>query len=157
MSVDSNVNVPVILVINTNLYTGNFERELCAYVTGCVGECDVGAGEARIFVDEEGEELQEEIGDIISFEADDHGCRRPTSIWQDTDFGHYESMAIFFQEAPDPAVIQKIVDRAQAYATYRNNKPGYDGKRTTTTPLAIKGAKIIHREVKITDEVKVLL
>lgn len=30
------------IVIKTNQYAGNFERELCAHLTGIVGECEVG-------------------------------------------------------------------------------------------------------------------
>ena len=30
------------LVVKTNSYAGDFEREYCAYVTGQVGECEVG-------------------------------------------------------------------------------------------------------------------
>lgn len=30
------------LIIDTNLYSGNFEREMCAYITGQIGECGVG-------------------------------------------------------------------------------------------------------------------
>lgn len=36
-----------ILVADTNQYAGNFERELCAYITGQYGECSVGADIAK--------------------------------------------------------------------------------------------------------------
>lgn len=29
-------------IIDTNSYAGNFEREMCAYLTGQVGDCGVG-------------------------------------------------------------------------------------------------------------------
>ena len=30
------------IIIDTDTYAGNFERELCAYVTGIVRDCEVG-------------------------------------------------------------------------------------------------------------------
>ena len=30
------------LIIDTEQYSGNFEREMCAHITGQVGECNVG-------------------------------------------------------------------------------------------------------------------
>lgn len=33
---------PFQLIVHTNLYSGNFEREMTAYVTGSLGECEVG-------------------------------------------------------------------------------------------------------------------
>lgn len=68
-----------IIIIDTTSYAGNFERELCAYVTGQYGECGVG--------DDLAEQASAEIrhiewwNDHIAQEADDHGCRRPASIW----------------------------------------------------------------------------
>ncbi len=32
---------PYLFVIDTDTYAGNFEREMCAYVTGQIGECEV--------------------------------------------------------------------------------------------------------------------
>ena len=51
-------------VVRTNLYAGNFEREICAYMTGVIGECGVG--------DEyEDDELASKFQNI-SQEPDDH-------------------------------------------------------------------------------------
>ncbi len=35
-----------LFVIDTDTYAGSFEREICAYVTGQIGECEVGKEEA---------------------------------------------------------------------------------------------------------------
>ena len=35
------------LIVDTENYAGNFERELVAYATGCYGDCGVGDGEAE--------------------------------------------------------------------------------------------------------------
>jgi len=36
-------------IIDTNEYAGNFEREMCAYCTGQIGDCGVGEEEAEKF------------------------------------------------------------------------------------------------------------
>ena len=38
---DEKINSKMI-IIDTDTYAGNFERELCAYVTGIVRDCEVG-------------------------------------------------------------------------------------------------------------------
>lgn len=68
-----------ILVIDTENYSGNFEREMCAYITGQVGECGVGEELAEL--------AKEDIKHLawweehIVNEKDDNGCERPASIW----------------------------------------------------------------------------
>lgn len=64
------------LIIQTNEYSGNFERELCAHCTGQTGECGVGdefvtdeASNMFVYNEEEDEDLE-----IIMSVADDHGC-----------------------------------------------------------------------------------
>jgi len=68
-----------ILVIDTDRYAGNFERQLVAFMTGEVGECGVG--------DEAAQRFAEDVPappfgpDLIAHEPDEHGCCRPASIW----------------------------------------------------------------------------
>lgn len=68
-----------VFVIDTKKYAGNFERELCAYVTGIIGECEVGDEEAKEFAqDHSGDNPFEEI---IEMPPDDNGCHRPVMLW----------------------------------------------------------------------------
>lgn len=60
-------------IIDTDTYAGNFERELCAHITGHIGDCGVGDD----FV-ESGIELR--FKTILQI-PDDRGCYRPCSIW----------------------------------------------------------------------------
>ena len=60
-------------VVETNQYAGNFEREMCAYVTGAVGEC--GVGKDMIIKDE----ITVDFDNIQSV-ADGNGCYRPASL-----------------------------------------------------------------------------
>lgn len=70
----------VVVAIDTTDYSGNFEREMCAFITGQVGEC--GVGEEYI------EEAEEELGDMFAWfdehivsESDEREVYRPASIW----------------------------------------------------------------------------
>lgn len=65
-----------IFCIDTEAYAGNFERSMCAFLTGMVGECEVGQGEAKTFVKEGYEPL---VG-LVTKEPDEHGCYRPVAI-----------------------------------------------------------------------------
>ena len=67
------------LIVDTDSYSGNFERQMCAYITGQIGECGVG--------DDIAEKALPELGkDAAWFEAhsihkaDEHGCHRPVEI-----------------------------------------------------------------------------
>jgi hypothetical protein len=71
------------VIIDTNKYAGNFERELCAYCTGIIGECEVGDDLVPSF-----QEYIKTIGwkenkfeEVVAQVADDHGCERPVSIY----------------------------------------------------------------------------
>ena len=64
-------------VVDTEQYAGNFERELCAYVTGHVGECGVGDKQAELYRKETKREPIEGVIDL----PDEHGCHRPCRIW----------------------------------------------------------------------------
>jgi hypothetical protein len=58
-------------VIDTDSYAGNFERELCAYITGVVGDCGVGSRKIEF----------DEIEGVAQV-ADDNGCYRPCAIYE---------------------------------------------------------------------------
>lgn len=63
-----------IFAIQTEEYSGNFERELCAYLTGDIGECGVGEEYAK----RHEEEFSNEHYDTLQM-PDEHGCYRPVS------------------------------------------------------------------------------
>ena len=71
-------NIPkFIFVIDTNQYSGNFEREMCAFVTGKVGDCDVG----HDFVEDFKRDVVNVSFDNIMHISDDNDCSRPCSIF----------------------------------------------------------------------------
>lgn len=75
----------VVFAIDTTEYSGNFEREMCAFVTGQIGDCEVGrklAAEARFQLSApELDRVFQWIEEHIVQESDDNGCCRPVSIW----------------------------------------------------------------------------
>ena len=89
---NENLNAPWLFVIDTEDYAGNFERELCAYITGRVGECGVGDDMAKHFTDAIKDISFEHVVD----EADEHGCYRPATAYptpgwfNDGMGGHYQ-------------------------------------------------------------------
>jgi hypothetical protein len=78
----------IVLVIDTDQYAGNFERQMCAYVTGYLGDCGVGHEQAQRFCDDLGVDDPEDAykieagtAEVIGGEADEHGTWRPVTIW----------------------------------------------------------------------------
>lgn len=70
-----------VLVFHTEQYSGNFERPLVAYVTGRVGECEVGSDEARIARRDLPVEHRLWLEEHVRLLPDDHGCHRPVFLW----------------------------------------------------------------------------
>lgn len=80
-------------IIDTEQYAGNFEREMCAYCTGQIGDCGVGEEEAEEFRSTF-PDLEEKFDEIIDFLPDENGCARPASIyptpgWFNNGFGDF--------------------------------------------------------------------
>ncbi len=69
-----------LIVIDTDKYAGNFEREMCAYVIGIVGECGVGAKNKIIAIKELGSEsIYWFVHNVIQM-PDEHNVGRPCVI-----------------------------------------------------------------------------
>ena len=137
----------IIVVIDTDAYAGNFEREMCAYITGQIGDCCVGdkkaalaaeeLAEVTIFNGEEQEPILEYFEYSVEHEGDEHGCYRPVQIWDDLDNG-YKSLAIFFNEIPPDEVLAIMLERAKEFAaTYRS----YSGAEIT--PFQVYAIRVL--------------
>src|SRR6202008_721502 len=108
MAVDK-IESPYFVVIKTNDYAGNFEREMTAFCTGQVGECGVGESKAEDYHDEE----TVDFDGYLAWEADDRGCHRPCSIYDDGD--GYKSVVIFFDYDPTREQMEVIARRARLF------------------------------------------
>lgn len=70
-----------IFVIDTNNYAGNFEREMCAFITGKVGDCNVGEKYAIKANSVLTKEQQEWFEYFCAWLADENGINRPVNVW----------------------------------------------------------------------------
>ncbi len=124
----------ILFVVDTDKYTGNFERELCAYITGIVGECGVGEDESDIFAEEVGnDEIMEYFEDVIQQYPDDNGTYRPaTSIPSPLRSG-YSGVGIFLYYIPRDHILTLMCERAKKYGKLHKIK--------------IEGFRIIKRKV----------
>lgn len=160
-------NCPFAFVIDTEQYSGNFERELCAYVTGRVGECEVGEEAAAQFKAEEAKELAMAFEDVVVSLPDDHGCFRPASIfptpgWINNGNGKhlredspeakklkakwpaYQSVAIWFDSKPTQEMINTMVRRALKASQMKHRLEGL-----TDLDITITGFRLLkqHKEI----------
>lgn len=143
MAVDE-INSPWAIVIDTDKYAGNFEREMCAFCTGCTGECGVGEETSAMFyadlcIDEDDYDNPLRFDNIISQQPDDHGCCRPVSITPGPD-GKYNSLAIFFEEKPSAEQIGVIRQRAGEFA---KSKPEGRMGQFSQFPGQIRSMKLV--------------
>jgi len=101
------MNKRYLFIINTDKYAGNFEREMCAYSTGQIGDCEVGHRQADDFLDEYGEDVVNEFGDKIMQVADEHGCYRPCEIYNNNieTNNEYHAVCISFNQPPTSHMI----------------------------------------------------
>lgn len=97
-------------IIETSDYAGNFERQLCAYLTGRVGECTVGEELARVAKRELPTEACNWFEDHAFMEPDDHGVFRPVAISQNS-LGNFDNVTLFFDEPPPDHVREVLEER----------------------------------------------
>ncbi|MDB4278118.1 hypothetical protein N9917_00665 [Deltaproteobacteria bacterium] len=116
-----------LLIADTEMYAGNFERPMCAFVTGRIGDCGVGKELAELVHTNDEDDLEEEaatgdpIGmstelwdwcqDWISQMPDDHGTHRPVSIsptpgWFNDGLGNHH------REGADPDMVKEKYNEA---------------------------------------------
>lgn len=97
-----------LVVVDTNHYAGNFERPMVAWMTGCSGDC--GAGKE---IAEKAEEdlAVEAISDLVMSTADDHGTRRPATIWPTPGFFN-DGMGGHYQDDTDPKLVEETYLRS---------------------------------------------
>lgn len=154
MAAELPVGETYIFIVDTDQYSGNFERPMCAYMTGRTGECGVGSDEAEIFAKEMDVSVEvyeeEHPFHFVTSVADDHGCYRPASIWptpgwindgmgkfiksDEEGFPAYKSVAIFMERKPTPEEVELLKDRAEAYVKWKRlHGPSYDRKPVITS------------------------
>jgi len=106
-----------IFLIDTDSYAGNFEREMCAYMTGRVGECGVGDEMVERYCREMGVHPDSEPNPHVVSMPDDDGCSRPASCWATPGAGACNTVAIFMDRPPSAEEVGSMIDRAKRYIT----------------------------------------
>lgn len=144
-----------IVTIDTSHYTGNFERQLCAYVTGQVGQSIVGEEMVPL--------AQKEMKHLSWWE--DNICPQegsqgsevytPCTIWPSEDINHigekvepsnnrspgYYSVAIFVEEFPPQEVLEEMMQRAKYFC--ENTKTLYSAEHHINSQATLGKAKNI--------------
>jgi len=133
---------PVLFVVDTDHHAGNFERELCAYVTGQVGDYEPNTMVSDEF-DKFCDELpgQDPFRDLVKLTKMSTGTHEPCMIWptpgfvsdgsgrvypteeapafeqcyQDRHWPVYQSVAIFLEEMPPRKLVDLMVKRSKAF------------------------------------------
>jgi len=126
-----------LFVVDTDSYAGNFEREMCAYITGQTGECGVGEENTEL-AKQEIPDVVAQLEDLVEWVLDEHGCARPVAIFPNPRYGNdgngnhallsdenkeqfpwpaYNSVAIFFHSIPDSGLLDVMKERARDIAT----------------------------------------
>lgn len=136
-----------LFVIDTEDYAGNFEREMCAYLTGRVGECLVGRDMAELFTEETGLEAFENVFDL----PDEHGCHRPAAIHVTPGGRDYNSVAIAFKTRPTDDQVKLMKERALAFAALPAKT--YGGPPRGSQVSKVTGFRLVREEKVETEEV----
>ena len=127
-----------VIIVRTDSYAGNFERELCAHLTGIVGECEVG----EEYADESIESIFE---DTVAHIPDDNGCRRPVSLGGCTKTAGFNGndVVIWLNGLPSTEQQELIKERALTF-----NKAAAEHNQWHKKDINIDS--IILREIEVT-------
>lgn len=156
------------IVIDTEEYSGNFERDLVAFITGQVGECNVGRKNADRAQDDLSPEIYHWFDEHVVQTADDHGVLRPASIaptpgWSNNGDGNetklkpgekmkypaYMSVEFVLDDWPTFDVMEVILDRVKFFCD-RYSEVSRVGARIgeACKPLTLTGVRMEKRSVK---------
>jgi hypothetical protein len=124
-----------LLVFDTNQYTGTFERQMCAYVTGVLGQGQVGFAEANEALLDFGAGGSPFAPLMDSTDVDES----PVVLWRARDTeGEYISLALLFAERPPPELCALAGRRAYTY--------------TMREGIGLLGMRLMQQQVLTTQE-----
>ena len=139
---DYGMQVPYALVIDTDSYAGNFEREMCCWITGYEGENFPGGIEyllktAREQLGEKANELPDYFDTVVH---DEYG---PIVVTM-TGSPYYHSVAIMLHSRPPADVLALMVERAKTFpAAQRENNHQWHSQYPWYDPTKFKEIKIL--------------
>lgn len=85
----------IVFIIDTDSYSGNFERGMTAFMTGVIGECGVGEEEADKYKKTNLPDLEDELIQV----PDEYGCHRPVAMYP-TKGVYNNGMGFHFEDTP---------------------------------------------------------
>lgn len=142
------------IVVDTDKYSGNFEREMCAFATAQVGECGVGEDE----VDPSHPYATWWEENIV--QVNDNGCYRPVAISPTVGYindgmgGHYkdtpENRQFAHKNAVDKLIAYHAAQREQLEARLRDGNFEEDnGGRGWTQEACLRTLKNIDDHIEL--------
>jgi hypothetical protein len=151
-----------IFVIDTEQYAGNFERALCAWCTGQVGECGVG----KDIADKVPRDVSNRFDESLEHIPDEHGVARPCKLWEtpgwstngwgknfrgEGRYPAYLSVAIFFLHKPKRKLIDIIIKRSKMFNEAREKVyKGWNHEPITITGFRLLKETTSWEEVSLT-------
>ena len=133
------------IFIDTDTYTGNFERELTSYVTGRQASTYHGEREARAFQREvKGDPFRHSLHKIL-LEGFPQVCGITDTPGITT--GVCQTVEIYFKRKPSQAQIDLLKSRAQTFAS----QPGETRVRSVRPPFKITGFRMNKQVIRIED------
>lgn len=162
--VENHITAPYLLIIDTDQYSGNFERELTGFCTG-QHNCTHGEREAEDFDDYiEDNDIENGWEHKVISNTDGEGHSGVCSIWPtpgrlnngtgqhydaapgETGWPAYESVVIFLNQPPTAEDMKLFRDRLEDFASDQMRH----GRRTGEK-LTIKNFRLIKRVIETVD------
>lgn len=158
-----------IFIVDTEQYSGNFERAMCAYITGQLGECGAGNEYRILYNVDTNNKKRHWFDEVIDSFRDEHGCSRPVTAWEtpgwynrgngeyfrnevDNDGKHkfpaYLSVAIFLTKKPSDMMLDFMKERALKFPEVYLKEEKY-GEKITITNIRLIEYTVVRKENEI--------
>ena len=125
-------------IIDTDHYSGNFEREMCAWTTGHIGDCGVGDKHLGKYP---------KIAGVLQQPDEDNGCMRPCAIYPTK--GYYNNgMGFQYKDGQEEEALKVYKKSVREYfGKWIKQEESYRGKNIRNwTDEAIDRSVINHRK-----------
>lgn len=130
------------LIIDTNAYAGNFERDICAYVCGRLDDSCVGSEYAAMY---HAEHPDDPFEDLIGPEYGEWGLRH-AEIWSWRDTANEpSSVVIHLERKPTGAELGLTTKRARAFSALPKDRPW--APRPAVVDVWLRESKTVQRRI----------
>lgn len=137
------------LLVCTDSYVGNFEREMCAFMTGSIGDCGVGEEYSDLFHTficnkigrkwgGNGDDLMMGLTDWRADSDDSAPCARPVGIYTNDP----KTVEIYLERVPNEQELEILKERAYAFSEV------YCKTREWHKPIQVLGFKLLTKIIQ---------